>query len=236
MKRIVYLLLALTLAVATLGSTAFAATYEGGYPEVYDLYWNNRTARWSVDGKAHKYEIRLYRDGRRVFTKTQTGRSRNFASEMTRGSHEYYFEVRPYNDYTGWGSWETSDSIYISTVPDSTPYYPTPVAPVIIDGGPGESINVPTPQIVTAANAIGSWTAANGKWYYVFPNGVFATNSWLQVGDKWYYLDITGAMVTGLQNVGSHTYYFNPDGTMATGTIILNGITHFFDANGIMVY
>ena len=47
---------------------------------------------------------------------------------------------------------------------------------------------------------------------------------------------MTGAMVTGLQNVGSHTYYFSPDGTMATGTIILNGITHFFDANGIMVY
>lgn len=234
-KKIVYLLLALALAISTLCVASYAASYDDE-PEVYDLHWNNRTAKWSVDGKAHKYEVRLYRDGRRVFTKTQTGRSRNFSSEMTRGSHEYYFEVRPYNNYSGWGSWETSDSVYITTIPDPTPYYPTEPAPVIINGGPGENINIPTPQIVPSANAVGSWTQANGKWYYVYTNGVFATNSWIQLNNKWYYVDITGAMVTGLQNIGSHTFYFNPDGTMATGTIILNGITHFFDANGIMVY
>ena len=231
--KIFSLVLALTLLALSTIQVSYARDYDDDFPEVYDAYWNNKVAKWSVDGRAHRYEINLFRDGRLVFNKVQTGKSKNFASEMTRGDHEYYFEVRPYNNNTGWGSWETSDTIYVTNwnyVPSNN------TAPIIVDGGPGQNTNIPTPQVVSGQSATGNWMQTNGKWYFAYPNGVFATNTWLQINNKWYYFDTTGAMLTGLNNIGNHTYYLNPDGSMATGTIVLNGITHYFDANGFMVY
>ncbi|MBO6119959.1 MAG: hypothetical protein J6P02_05785 [Lachnospiraceae bacterium] len=239
MFRVVSLMIALTFAFSIF-SFAYSPIIGDNYPQVYDLYWNNKTAKWSVDGRANKYEVRLYRDGRRVSTKTQTGRSRNFTSEMSRGDHEYYFEVRPYNSVTGWGNWEQSDSTYIEHYYPDYPDYPVvpvyPVTPVYpgTGTGPGEGTSLPTPQIMF--NPVGQWVAGNGYWHYVFANGVYASNTWLQIGNNWYYIDINRNMSVGLVTINQYTYYFNPDGTMATGTIIYNGITHFFDANGRMVY
>ena len=45
--------------VALFSMTLQSFSYADNYPEVYDLRWNNRTAKWSVDGHADKYEIRL---------------------------------------------------------------------------------------------------------------------------------------------------------------------------------
>ena len=231
-KRISFLALILTFILSvSLVSFAISPYLGDDYPQVYDLYWSGKVAKWYVDGRAHKYEVRLYRDGRRVSTKTVTGRSHNYTNEMSRGDHEYYFEVRPYNNSTGWGEWEDSDIKYVQ---HADPYYPpTPYEPSS-GGGPGEGTNIPTPQIIYAP--VGQWTMVNNYWHFLYANGVFATNSWLQINNNWYYVDINTNMAVGLVNVGGSTYYFNPDGTMATGTIILNGITHFFDANGKMVY
>ena len=239
MKKISRIILLVMAIVLSLSIFSFAAgPYIGdNYPQVYDLRWSNRTARWSVDGKANKYEVRLYRDGRRVTTKTQTTKSRSFSSEMVRGNHEYYFEVRPYNSVTGWGDWEQSDSIYT----DSRDYYPVipvnpinPVNPVYPSNGPGETTNIAAPQIIY--NPAGQWIFANNVWHFLYANGVYASNSWILYANKWYYIDINTAMSTGFVTINSTTYYFNPDGTMVTGTIILNGITHYFDANGKMIY
>lgn len=236
MQRIVKgILVVITLVLAfSVLSYAYGPYIGDNYPQVYDLYWNNRTARWSVEGHANRYEIVLYRDGRRVMTKTVTSRSRNFSSEMSRGEHEYYFEVRPYNNVTGWGSWEQSESIYIdkSDYNPPAPYYPSGITPSY--NGPGEGTNVPTPQ--TILNPLGQWVQANGYWHFLYSNGVYAVNSWLQIANKWYYIDTNGNMAIGLVTINNSTFYFNPDGTMATGTIIINGITHFFDINGKMVY
>ena len=234
--KIISLILVLVFSLSFL-SYSYSPIIGDNYPQVYDLYWSNKTARWSVDGRANKYEVRLYRDGRRVHTKTQTGRSHNFSGEMSRGSHEYYFEVRPYNSVTGWGSWEMSDSIYVEDYYPVNP--PVPINPVNpyypgTGGGPGEGTSVPTPQIIF--NPAGQWVQANGYWHYVFANGVYASNTWMQIGNSWYYIDINGNMSVGLVTINQYTYYFNPDGTMATGTIVYNGITHFFDTSGRMVY
>ena len=227
--------------VALFAITLQSFAYDYDYPEVYDLHWSNRTAKWSVDGHADKYEVRLYRDDRRVFTRTQTGRSRNFASEMARGDHEYYFEVRPFNYDTGWGNWEQSDSVYIRSVPSGA-YIDsvgpggqiTPTVPNYPGMGPGEGTNAVAPQIIY--NPLGTWVPANNTWHFMYSNGVYASNSWIQIGDKWYYIDANTNMVTGLMTIGNSTYYFNPDGTMVVGGIIINGINHYFDSNGKMVY
>ena len=246
------IIISIMLFVLVFSAFTYAALSE--YPEVYNLHWNNRTARWSVDGRADKYEIRLYRDDRRVLTKTVTGRCRNFSSEMARGSHEYYFEVRPYNYETGWGEWDESNTIYVNktanenrrgnNVSPGGPIdsvgpggYVVPTVPTVPNYpglGPGEGTSVPTPQ--TIKNPLGQWVSANGFWHYQYTNGVYASNTWLLIGDKWYYLDANTNMAIGFMTIGQATYYFNPDGVMVTGTIILNGVTHYFDANGKMVY
>lgn len=201
------------------------------YPEVYNLHWSGKTAKWSVDGWADKYEVRLYRDDRRVFTKTVTSRSKNFASEMSRGTHEYYFEVRPFNYDTGWGEWDESDTVVTDRDISSNN---GPMGVVYNGAAPGEITNGTMPQQVMNPN--GQWTQAYGKWHFLYSNGVYASNSWLFVNNKWYYVDTNTNMVIGLANIGNYTYYFNPDGTMVTGTIVINGITHFFDQDGKMVY
>ena len=230
--RILALILTFILSLS-LASFALAPYIGDNYPQVYDCYWNGKVAKWSVDGKAHKYEIRLYRDGRRVSTKTVTSRSHNYTSEMSRGDHDYYFEVRPYNNSTGWGEWEDSDVKYVQ---HADPYYPpgSYVPGGDTSGGPGESTGGATPQIIY--NPAGQWVSANNYWHFLYSNGVYASNSWIQLGNLWYYVDSNTNMAVGLVNIGGSTYYFNPDGTMATGTIILNGITRYFDANGKMVY
>ena len=231
MKKSVRILALVLSFILSVSLTSFALPYIGDdYPQVYDCYWSGKVAKWSVDGRAHKYEIRLYRDGRRVSTKTVTSRSHNYTSEMSRGDHDYYFEVRPYNNSTGWGEWEDSDVKYVQHVdpynPTPTPYYPS--------GGPGEGTGTPTAQIIY--NPMGQWVSANNYWHFLYSNGVYASNSWLQINNNWYYVDVNTNMAVGLVNIAGSTYYFNPDGTMATGTIILNGITRYFGADGKMVY
>ena len=256
-KKIIFILTLFTLTfTTTFLSATFAMSYGDEYPEVYDLRWSNRTAKWSVDGYADKYEIRLYRDDRRVFTKTVSSRSKNLASEMSRGNHEYYFEVRPFNYETGWGEWQESDSIYVRKASNYTDYdygsnyiaespydligtyngnqnY-TPTTPTYPGYGPGEIPSTPTPQ--TLYNPAGQWVLQGGVWRYMYQNGVFATNSWLLLDNKWYYIDVNTNMVTGLRTIGQSTYFFNTDGSMVIGTVIINGISHYFDGNGKMVY
>lgn len=234
MKRVCKLLALVLVFVLSLQIfSSVAAPYIGDeYPQVYDLYWNNKTAKWSVDGRAHKYEVRLYRDGRRVSTRTVSSRSHNFSSEMTRGEHDYYFEVRPYNNMTGWGEWDQSDVKYYYNGGSSGGSSGGTVVP----GGPGEQSQpmYNTPQIIY--NPVGQWVPQNNYWHFMFTNGVMASNSWLAIGGKWYYVDINTNMVVGLVNIGSGTYYFNPDGTMVTGGVVINGINHYFDGDGKMVY
>ena len=160
---------------------------------------------------------------------------------MSRGDHEYYFEVRPYNSVTGWGNWEQSDSVYVRSVPSGAYIDPvgpggqiSPVVPNYPGMGPGEGTSVAEPQIIY--NPFGTWVPANNTWHCMYSNGVYASNSWLQLGDKWYYVDANTNMATGLMTIGNSTYYFNPDGTMVIGGLVINGINHYFDANGKMVY
>lgn len=233
MKKISRLLALVLVLILSLQVVSFAiAPYIGDdYPQVYDLYWNNKTAKWYVDGRAHKYEIRLYRDGRRVSTRTVTSRSHNYASEMSRGDHDYYFEVRPYNNVTGWGEWEQSEVKYVE-------HYSGGGGSVYPSGGPGETPGsyVPAGSTQIVYNPIGQWQAINNYWHFVYSNGVMASNSWLQINNNWYYVDINTNMVVGLVNINGSTYYFNPDGTMVTGGIVINGMNHYFDGEGKMVY
>lgn len=233
MKKLSKLFLILLGFILSMQIMVFASP-DDDYPEVYDAYWNNYTARWSVEGRANKYEVVLYRDGRRVTSRITHSRSYNFSSEMSRGDHDYYFEVRPYNNDTDWGNWIQSDSKYVEYYRSGT-IIPSVPATDIPSGGPGETTaNAPSMQVVY--NPVGQWQAINNTWHFVYTNGVMASNTWLQINNKWYFIDINTNMVVGLQNIGDATYYFNPDGSMVTGGLNINGMNHYFDGNGKMVY
>lgn len=110
-KRIISMLLSLCLLFA---ATSFAyGYYEDDYPEIDNAYWDNHTARWNSYGYASKFEVILYRNGHRV-TMVETSREEiNLSQYIYRGSGDYYFEVRPYNRYSGWGNWVSSDTVYM---------------------------------------------------------------------------------------------------------------------------
>lgn len=229
MKKISKILVTLLVFILSMQIISFASV-DDDYPRVYDLYWNNTTARWSCEGRASKYEVVLYRDKNMVTSKIAHSRSCSFAEEMSRGNHEYHFEVRPYNHNTDWGTWEISDSVYIES--NSIPTIP--ITPGIPSAGPGAQ-SATTTSVQVVYNPIGTWQSTNNYWHFVYSNGVMASNSWLQINNQWFFVDANANMVTGLMNIGDSTYYFNTDGTMATGGIVINGMNHYFDSNGRMV-
>ena len=111
--RIISVLIAICI-LWTSNLSARGHHYDDDYPEVDNAYWDNRTARWDSYGYATRYEIILYRDGRRVTTTTSTHESINLSQYISSRGGEYYFEVRPYNARSGWGNWVSSDCVYMT--------------------------------------------------------------------------------------------------------------------------
>lgn len=94
--------------------TAFAyAYYDDDYPVINSAYWEDRIARWDTIGYATRFEVVLYRNGHRVTTQMTTQDGMNMSRHMSNASGDYYFDVRPYNSYSGWGDWMASDCIYM---------------------------------------------------------------------------------------------------------------------------
>lgn len=198
------------------------------YPTVDDAWWNGRTAKWKKSGYVDRYEVRLYRDGNLVTTKTTKSTSLSFVNNMNRGGdHDYRFEVRAYNATTGhWSNWESSDDIEVN---GNNPN----VNPSNTDVGPG----IITPTKPAQNTQLGRWFQTNGFWYYIFnSNNKVAANTWLLIAGKWYYFMADGRMATGLININGKQYFLNNDGSMATGAVIINGVQHFFNNDGSMAY
>lgn len=253
MKRFVVMFLSVAMLVMTLATNSFAYPYRTNrdYPVITNAWWENRTARWSTDGYADKYEVRLFRDYSAVTTITTYSTSCSFDVYISLSSSEYYFKVRPYNDYTGWGAWVSSDRTYYGSRSYSyepsraynygPPVYDRPYSNnnnSIVTYGTSRNVVVPTPQIVydNGVVPLGAFVYPNGETYYTYANGVYARNTWLNTKGKWYYFDTTAKMVRGLYTLNGSTYYFNEDGSMAIGATVIDGVTHYFDALGIMVY
>lgn len=97
----------------------------------------------------------------------------------------------------------------------------------------------------------GAWIKQNGKWYFGYDDGTYATGwlndggtwyyllsdgsmqtGWQLAGGKWYYLAASGAMQTGWVKSNSKWYYMMPDGAMGTGWQSINGKWYYFDTTG----
>ena len=209
------------------------------YPSISDTWWDGKTARWSTSGNASKYQVKLYRDGSCVQTKTTTGRNYNFSQYMSKGGCSYYFTVRAYNKTTSyWSSWEESDEQYVSasqaTNNNNTTTTTTTVSPTVIT-------LTSTPLVLAQPDGqphiSGNWIFYNNAWFFQYPNGTYANNTWLQSTGKWYYFNPSSVMLqNGFYTIGASLYYFDSNGAMATGEVTINGVKRLFDANGKNVY
>ena len=207
----------------TSSSSSSTSSY---YAYTDDPYWSGTTAKWSVEGKAKKYQVKLYRDGSCVTTKDCTGKSLSLSSSITKTGY-YYFSVRAYNSYSGWSDWEDSEEKYFTASSSSSST--TNVSSVKPSGSTaGPSATVSQAQWLRA-------TDGTGRWWYRHADGSYSKEAWESINGKWYYFDASGWMKTGWLNVGGATYYLGADGAMVTGTNMIDGKNHSFDASGRML-
>ena len=260
MKKLVkfILLLFIFATFASVNVTTYGYRYDYDYPYIYDVYWDYRTARWDVNGNADKFEVALFRDGRRIATEITYSRSYSFASYMYSGGYNYYFEVRPYNYRTGWGSWISSDNIYFDDYCREYAYrdyyrydrkYPDRYG-VSYARNPGPPYNSQTyssngysisnngyPSINNNFNISGSQSVNVPEPQVINDtiNGFFPTGTFMNVYGTWKYAYINGAFATNtwIKSSGKW-YYIDVNGNMVTGPYTINGKTYYLNADGSM--
>lgn len=184
------------------------------YAEPVELYWDGKTAKWSVDGKAAKYQVRLYRDDKRVASYTTTKRSYNFTSDITSDA-DYSFSVRAYSKSGIWSDWEDSDSEWFKKSSSSNSSNNTNAA----------TNNSSGPSNLNKASWSNRWVGGNDVWQVRSADGSsYVANSWWMDGstNEWYLLGCTGEagkesyMSAGLfRDAKGDWYLLNPihDGT-----------------------
>ena len=78
----------------------------------------------------------------------------------------------------------------------------------------------------------GFQTTADGKTYYYFADGTFATG-WQTIDGNTYYFGKQGVMKTGIKKLSKKYYYFDPaTGIMQTGWQTVNGNKYYFYPKG----
>lgn len=260
MKRLVKILLFMFIlnSLSSIAMTTYGYRYDCDYdyPYVYDAYWNNRTARWDVNGHADKYEVTLYKDGRRIATEITYSRSYSFSSFIYSRGYNYYFEVRPYNYRTGWGSWVSSNSFYFDDYCREYAYRDYRYDRDYRDRyGVSYARNPGPPYDSQTINSNGYYISNNGlptnnsnnqinvqgvnvpepQVINDTINGFFPTGSFMNVFGTWKYAYINGAFATNtwIKSNGKW-YYIDINGNMVTGLYAINGKTYYLNADGSM--
>ena len=234
------------------------------YGYMDEAYWKERTAKWTIEGKASRYEVYLYRDETLITSKKTTGKSLNMAGYMSRKGY-YWFQVRCYNQYTGWSDWVESDNQYFTAYSGATgdsgsssgssgtasignEYGPSGTVPTYYDKNAdayssnqtGTAVTDYSPVYSSPASMMGGkvgWNkASDGRWWYAYENGAYPIGTWQAIDGKWYYFDQEGWMATGWVEWNGGLYHCWPDGSMTTGTALIDGVWHTFDGSGKLVY
>lgn len=170
--------------------------------DVYEMEWDesNGYAYWEGGDDAEKFEVRLLRGGTAVTsTLTTTSAEYNFASYLTE-SGSYTFKVRAVYNSSNKGSWEESDSWYVSSTDASS-----------ISGG------------IKSGSSTGAWLQDSVGWWYCNADRSYTVNNWQFIDNKWYYFNEVGYMKTGWILWNSKWYYCGTDGAMLANTTTPDG-------------
>lgn len=261
MKRIVKLLLLVFVLQAFLANTIqtysyyYDCDYDCDSPYIYDAYWDCKLARWSVDGRADKYEFILYRDGYRMTTQIVYSRSFDCYSYMNKRGYEYYFEVRPYNYRTGWGTWVSSNWTCVDDyayrdynytrnykyrdrndnyLRGNISYARNQGPPINVDNS-GSLSNSVTAN-ATMQNIGGqSVTVPTPQTVYDITIGFFQMGTFTKINGVWKYQYLNGIYATNAWILSQGKwYYIDINGNMVTGVYTINGKTFFLNQDGSM--
>ncbi len=176
---------------------------------VSNLEWDEENGKgyWDECEDANKYEVRLYRGSNAVTSVlTTTYTSYDFSSYMT-NSGNYSFKVRGVYNSSNKGSWEESDSWYVSAdvAEEISSKSPSGVS------GPGSSTGA------------GAWLKDSTGWWYCNADKSYTINNWQYINDCWYYFNKSGYMVTGWIHWNSIWYYCGESGAMLLNTTTPDG-------------
>lgn len=183
---------------------------EGDYDlAVNNLEWDegDGTASWDENDDANKYEVRLYRGSTAVTSVlTTTYISYDFSSYITT-SGNYSFKVRGVYNSSNKGSWEESDTWYVSS--DEAEEISSSSSGS--GSGPGSTTGT------------GAWLKDSTGWWYCNADKSYTVSNWQYIDDYWYYFNQSGYMVTGWVKWNSKWYYCGDDGGMLTNTTTPDG-------------
>ena len=177
--------------------------------DVHGLEWDESDgmASWEDSTDARKYEVRLYRNensATSVLTTSDT--SYDFSGYITR-SGEYMFKVRAVYNSSDKGSWEESDSWYVSS----------DEADEISNGRRTHSSSS------SSSSYKGAWLRDTVGWWYCNADKSYTVNNWQYIDDRWYFFNAAGYMVTGWIDWNGRWYYCGDDGAMYYDTTTPDG-------------
>ena len=189
--------------------------------DVSGLEWDESdgTASWEESDDAKKYEVRLYRGSSAVTSVlTTTSTSYDLSSYITKNGY-YTFKVRGVYNTSTKGSWEESDSWYVSSSE----------AQEISSSG---SSNGNTPSNTTSSGT-GAWLKDNTGWWYCNADRSYTTNGWQYIDNLWYCFDENGYMKTGWILYKDAWYYCGESGAMLVNTTTPDG--YYVNGDGVWV-
>ena len=169
-------------------------------------------AVWDPVEGAGSYEVRLYKNGNGVGVSmlSTTDNYYNFQNVMTKPA-SYQVKVRPVNALNAdkKGEWVESDPINLTSEQ----------AAAIRSGD------------VPDRPEIGEWKSDEKGYWYMQPDGSYATNMWLEYGGKWYFFGEDGYMKTGWVQGNDKWYYLSDSGEMLVNTTTPDGYQVTFDGS-----
>lgn len=209
----------------------------GEYEAAENLSWAANSlgyAGWTAPANTSGYyEVKLYREGRRVVSITTTTLSLNLYPWMTEEG-EYSFSVTtiPYTEEQkkrGKKSEEVdspSQTIEASQRSSGEGKYSTTQIGMV-QGNSGSRYTTPgaAPQ-----NSTVGWFQENGAWYFRYPNQQLLKSDWLHWKDRWYHFNGNGQMETGwFKSAAGNWFYLEPtNGYAKTGWQYINHVWYYF--------
>ena len=117
------------------------------------------------------------------------------------------FEVRAVYNSSDKGSWEESDSWYVSS----------DEADEISNGRRTHSSSS------SSSSYKGAWLRDTVGWWYCNADKSYTVNNWQYIDDRWYFFNAAGYMVTGWIDWNGRWYYCGDDGAMYYDTTTPDG-------------
>lgn len=132
------------------------------------------------------------------------------------------FKVRGVYNSSNKGSWEESDSWYVSSEEVEDIY-----------SGSSFSSSPTTSTGPGLSNSSGAWLRDQTGWWYCNADKSYTMNNWQYINEEWYYFDEYGYMETGWILWNSQWYYCGESGVMYVNTVTPDG--YYVDRNGAWV-